>query len=151
MELHLAGEGPQQSAIETLVAELGIQRCVIFRGPMRLGEIAALYANCDAFVSMSWAETFPAGILEAMSTGLPAISAANVGAREIIEDGKTGTLIPLGDFEALAEAICAYHANPAWRIQLGANAAQAVRNTYDWGAVGSRYRELYESLLGDRR
>lgn len=151
VELHLAGEGPEQRSIAQLAAQLDIERRVIFHGPMPGAAIAQLYANSDAFVSMSWAETFPAGLLEAMSTGLPAISAANVGAREIIDAGTTGILVPLGDVDALAEAIRAFGSNAAWRIQTGVNAARKARSTFDWGAVGQRYRELYESLLENRQ
>lgn len=147
VELHLAGEGPERDSIRALAEQLGIERRIIFHGALRTAEIAALYANSDAFVSMSWAETFPAGLLEAMSTGLPPISAENVGAREIIEDSVNGTLVPLGDAEALSKALRRFRENDAWRIEMGANAAQRARTTFDWSAVGASYRELYESLL----
>ena len=147
MHCIIAGAGPQLDALRQEAAELGIAESVEFPGLLSRDAITEVYTRGDVYVSMSWAETFGVAVLEAMSTGLPVVSAANVGATQIIEDGVTGYLVPKGDDEALAAALRRYAANPDFARRQGAAAAAVIRSDYDWKIIGSRYADVYNSLL----
>lgn len=143
----LVGDGPEREALERLTDELGIRQSIAFLGMKNAKEVATLYAESDLYVTMSWAETFPAGVLEAMATGLPAISASNVGATQIIDDGQNGALVPMGDHDAMAQALVRYGSNIEVLRRHGEAAHHKVRAVYDWPVIGRQYRALYESLL----
>ena len=143
----IAGAGPQLEALKQEAADLGVAESVEFPGLLSRDAITEVYARGDVYVSMSWAETFGVAVLEAMSTGLPVVSAANVGATQIVEDGVTGYLVPKGDDEALAAALRRYAANPDLARRQGAAAAAVIRSDYDWKIIGSRYADVYSSLL----
>jgi glycosyltransferase involved in cell wall biosynthesis len=79
-----------------------------------------------------------------MSKGLPIVSFdCPTGPREIVEDGRTGLLVPEGDEEALAAALRELIEDAPRRRRFGAAALEAAR-AYELGAVGRRW----EALLG---
>lgn len=87
-------------------------------------ELKRLYAQADLFVLPSRGDASPFAVLEAMASGLPVV-ATRVGALdEMVDDGKTGLLIPAGDAGALASAVLALAANRA-RLDAMGRAARA--------------------------
>jgi glycosyltransferase involved in cell wall biosynthesis len=97
------GDGPERSRLEALSRELGLDEIVGFVG---FQHPAAYYATADAFVLSSDFEGFGNVIVEALSFGLPVVSTdCPVGPGEILEDGRYGTLVPMGDEAALADAL----------------------------------------------
>jgi glycosyltransferase involved in cell wall biosynthesis len=102
--LIILGEGPERPALEQLIQELGLENSVILGGfesnPFRYMHRAAL------FVSSSRSEGFGNVLVEAMACGAPIVSTSCPGGpAEILENGKWGRLVPVGDAEALAKAM----------------------------------------------
>ena len=145
--LDVAGDGPERPALEMLAGKLGIADAVRWRGYVANADIAQIYAHADLFVTMSRFDPHPPAVLEAMASGLPVISTPTDGAREIIEDGVTGSRVPFDDADALAARVEQYADSAALRTQHGAAARQRIAQRFSWDAVGDRYAALYESLL----
>jgi glycosyltransferase involved in cell wall biosynthesis len=82
-----------------------------------------------------------------MAAGLPVVATASEGALEIIEDGLTGTLVPVDDPESLAETINALLDNPVKRSRLGHNAQLAARRHYSLGRMASDTERIYREAL----
>jgi glycosyltransferase involved in cell wall biosynthesis len=102
--LCILGEGQERSALETLIGSLGLQDRVLLAGYQ--ADPAPWYAHADLFVLSSDHEGFGNVIVEALEHGLPVVSTnCPTGPREILEDGKYGTLVPVGDVQALADAM----------------------------------------------
>jgi glycosyltransferase involved in cell wall biosynthesis len=103
--LIILGEGEDRPILERLVRELGLQEWVALPG-----FVANPYAwmrRATVFVLSSRWEGLPTVLVEAMACGTPVVSTdCPSGPREILEDGKWGKLVPVGDEAALAEAIC---------------------------------------------
>ena len=77
------------------------------------------YRRATVFVMPSYFESFGLSVAEAMAFGLPVIASRSGALPELVENGVTGTLVPSGDPQALAEAIIGLLQNPALRQRLG--------------------------------
>jgi len=102
--LMLLGNGPEEAALRALAEELGVAARVIFAGFQR--DPAPFYASADLFALSSNHEGFGNVIVEALSHGLPVVSTdCPAGPAEILEGGRFGRLVPVGDAAALAGAM----------------------------------------------
>jgi glycosyltransferase involved in cell wall biosynthesis len=109
--------------------------------------LLALYRDADCFVLPSRHDSFGMVVVEAMACGIPAIVSGMVGAREAIEEGRNGWVVPLGDAVALAERM-------AWCVDNRAAlagmrvAARAAAERYSWDAYGTRLVAVMKAVLG---
>ena len=102
--LMVLGDGPDRGRLETLARELGIRDDVDFRG-FQPNPFACM-ARARLFVLSSIYEGLPAALIEAMACGTPVVSTdCPSGPREILEGGRWGRLVPVGDWRALARAM----------------------------------------------
>jgi glycosyltransferase involved in cell wall biosynthesis len=134
-----------RKSLESLVAELGLSGSV--RMPGWQDDIPGALSSLTLFVSAARSEPFGLSIVEAMAAGLPVVAAASEGASEIIEDGLSGRLVPVGDHESLAEAIGALLDDPSERSRLGRNALLAARRRYSLARMAGDTERVYREVL----
>jgi len=104
----------------------------------------------DCFVLPSLAEGISNTILEAMATGIPVI-ATNVGGNaELVDAGKSGSLVPAGDVDAMAIAILGYCTNQSTARSHGIAGRRRVEQLFSLNSMVSRYCEQYDALLATR-
>jgi len=149
MRLWLVGDGELRPAIETLVAEKGLQSHVSFMGIR--ADVAELLGQCDIFALSSEWEGVPLTILEAMAAGRPVVATAVGGVPELVEDGTTGILVPPGDRVALAEALLRLANDPKLRQLMGEEGQKRARERFDITLTAREYETLYLRLLQDRK
>ena len=102
--LIVLGEGRLRPSLQSQARELGIAERVDFPGFQE--NPYAFLGKADLFVLSSRHEALPTVLIEAMACGCPVVSTdCPSGPREILEDGRLGPLVPVGDAEALAEAM----------------------------------------------
>ncbi|MBU8536238.1 glycosyltransferase [Falsiroseomonas tokyonensis] len=118
VHLALAGEGPERGALEALAGELGLGGRVAFLGWRQ--DVGALLAASRMLVVPSRIEPLGNVVLEGFSANRPVVATAADGPREVMRDGETGRLVPIGDHAALAEAIGQLLADPAMADRLAA-------------------------------
>jgi glycosyltransferase involved in cell wall biosynthesis len=92
-----------RSGFEKQVRDLGLRENFLFLG--RRNDVPAILACCDIAVLPSLAEGLPNAVLEYLAAGLPVVASALGGNLEIIQDGRTGLLVPPQDSQALAAAL----------------------------------------------
>jgi len=126
VQLDLAGEGPERAALEAQVRELGLLDRVRFLGWRQ--DVGPLLAEAEILVVPSRVEPLGNVVLEGFSAARPVIATAADGPREVMRDGETGVLVPIGDAEALATAIARVLADPV-RARTLAEAGRAEFET----------------------
>ncbi len=109
-------------------------------------EVVTLYRAADVFALPTLIEGHPLVLLEAMAAGLAVATTDAPGCRDLLEDGATGLLSPVGDDAALAAALLRLLASRELRARLGANAQREVER-YDWPRLGQRYVEAFARIV----
>jgi glycosyltransferase involved in cell wall biosynthesis len=141
----LLGDGPLRSELENLGQELGIASKVTFFGEQldTISHVAAF----DIFALISETEGLSLSICEAMALGKPVVATDVGGNRELVENGKTGFLVPLEDIEALAGAIVRLLQNPEMAYDMGQKAREKIVNQFGLERYINEYQNLYEDTL----
>lgn len=111
VRLVVFGRGEQERQLLEYVKENNLQDVVSIAG--YADNLPAELKSADGFISASKAESFSIVIAQALALGVPCISTdAPLGPREVLGNGRYGRLVPVGDIDALAQAICDYVENP---------------------------------------
>ena len=132
---HIGG-GDNLGALKSQAEALGLQSRIDWRGAQPQGEVLAAYKDADAFVlpcriaADGDRDGLPNVIVEAQSQALPVLSTAVSAIPELVEDGRTGLLVPPDDAEALAVALERLIVEPDLRLSLGKAGALKVHAAF---------------------
>lgn len=129
IELWIIGDGPDRKKLEKLCCELRVASCVKFLGWQN--DLRKYYEQADAFLLTSNSEGWGLAVIEAASFGLPIIMTDVGCAGEVIVDGESGIIIPVGDQSKLEESMVKLINDLDLRKRLGKNAWQAVNNLFN--------------------
>lgn len=144
--LQIAGEGPDRATLERLGFELGIAERVDYLGFVSDGaKLRELYRRASVLALPSAYEGLPMVLLEAMSCGTPVVGSDIPAIAEVIERGRTGLLVPVGDPSRLAEALSEAVAR---RHELGSAARASILANYDQAVVGPRLAQMLLDARG---
>lgn len=136
----IAGDGPLRAELEPLAGELGVTA----RWLGSREDMPSVMNAADALVLSSVVEGLPMVLLEASASGLPCVSTNVGGAREVVEQARTGFLIEPGDVEGLAQAMAKLAGLPEEvRKTMGAAARDRAIERFDVQAVASEWELLY--------
>ena len=154
VEFIIAGDdksrtGENRQRLEALISQLGLTGRVSLLG--RCDDLPQLLSTFDLFVSPSRLESFGLAIVEAMACGVPVVATRTGGAGEIIKDGETGRLVPVGNAKALAKEICDLVENSAERARLSENARRDVADRFSLARMVDATEGLYQDVLAARR
>jgi len=129
-----------------LSKKLGISSNIIFHGLIPHTKVANLYKACRVAILPTLHEYFGLILLEGMSSGRPVVATDAIGPREIVVNGKNGYIVPMGDSDALAEAICKLLGDYDLSYRMGLEGRSLVEERYDWKIIERQYYEIYEKL-----
>jgi glycosyltransferase involved in cell wall biosynthesis len=124
-ECHLIGDGPLRRKIETQIARAGMSDRIISHGPRAYREIVEQLSRASVVVlatvhaSNGKREGIPNVLKEAMACGLPVVGSTISGIPELVDDGRSGLLVPPGDSVALADALERLKRDPTLRRRMG--------------------------------
>ncbi len=141
----LVGDGPLRADIERLLAQLGLQDAVWLTGDR--ADVPELLKLMDVFLLPSLGEGISNTVLEAMASGCPIIATEVGGNVELVDNGSTGALVPVGDQGALEHAMLTLLSDEQDRREQGLNARQKVCRDFDWERTVECYMSVYDVLL----
>jgi L-malate glycosyltransferase len=144
--LVMVGDGPERIHAEHEARQLGVQDRVFFLG--KLDAVAPLLASADLFLIPSQSESFGLSALEALATGVPVIGSRAGGLPEVVTDGETGALCPVGDVEGMAAAAIRLLTDEALWQSVSARAAADARARFSLEEVVAQYEAFYRDVLG---
>lgn len=110
-------------------------------------DIFELLACADIFVLPSYREGIPRTLLEAGSMALPIVTTDAVGCREVVDDGRNGFLVPVGDSELLAQKIAALASDSTLREAFGHASRKKILAEFSVNAIVAQHLALYERQL----
>jgi glycosyltransferase involved in cell wall biosynthesis len=143
--LEIAGNGRCLPELQALASKCGVSQQVRFLGEVR--DVPAVLARASMFVLPSLSEGVSLTLLEAMARGLPVITTAVGGSPEVVEDGRTGFLVPPASPEALAEKILLLLSRPELGQALGLAGRRRVEEHFDVAGMMRQYERLYDEIL----
>lgn len=127
--------------LEQLIYTLGLENRVQLLGWLDHAE--HLLLALDLFVSASETESFGLAIAEAMAAETAVVATATEGAREVVEDGKSGFLVPIGDVQKMAKAIITLLRDGDRRKAMGARGRELIREKFSLERMVDQIEELY--------
>ena len=142
----ILGDGPLRQELETLARELGIESRVLFLGNQT--EVSPYLSLLDVVcLSSNQPEGCSNAILEAMALGKPVVATRVGGNVELVEDGKTGLLVPIQDPKALADAILSLLNNPEQAREMGKQGKDRVAKDFSLERMVRDYEAIYEEAM----
>jgi len=146
MTLVIVGEGSRGEEMKTLAGELRLGDRVRFLGIRR--DVPRIMGAADGYVMSSSWEGLPMVLLEAQACGLPVVTTAVGGCAEVVQDGRTGFLVPPQDPNALAQAMLRVMALPeAERRQMSEAARRHVVASFSLDRVVDEWEGLFAEQL----
>lgn len=145
--------GPIDAAKDDAITTADVDRAATDGGIRFLGmrdDLEDLYAAMDLYVLASYREGFPRSAMEAAAMGLPLVVTDIRGCRQVVDDGVTGTLVPVGDAAAIADAVAALATDDATRVAMGRAGLEKAHKEFDDRKVIDITLGVYERLLGTR-
>lgn len=142
--LIFVGKGDLEGRLRQQADEIGIAERVLFLG--QRSDIPALLACMDVVVSASDSEGMSNALIESAAAGVPAIATDVGGSPEIVDEGRTGMLVPAGDPGAIAAAILELYRRPDLRALMSSCAAKKASSIWSLDAMIASHEALYQSL-----
>jgi N-acetyl-alpha-D-glucosaminyl L-malate synthase BshA len=143
--LVMVGDGPDRGMAQDEARALGVADRVQFLG--RIENVAPLLSSADLFLLPSENESFGLSALEALACGVPVVASDAGGIPEVIQEGITGALRPVGDVDAMAAAAIGILADEARWARMSVAAAADARLRFSEDRVIGQYEATYEDAL----
>lgn len=112
-------------------------------------DIEKYFTKFDVYVFPTLMEGSSKSVYEAMAAGIPVITTPNAGS--IIEDGKDGFIVPVGDVKALKEKMQYFKDNPDEIVRMGKNGREKIANGFLWEDYAQRVADVYKTLLKENK
>jgi glycosyltransferase involved in cell wall biosynthesis len=146
LRLLLVGAGSSEQDLKRLATECGLADAVHFLG---YGDPRPALAAADLFVLTSQRESFGFAPVEAMLSGLPVLRTDSHGARDQVVEGETGRVVPVGDVDAVAQAMVEFATSPdRWQAMGDAGRGRALEH-FTLVRMAERVEQIYNEVLAE--
>ena len=135
---------------EKEIKQLEDDGIIKYLGVKSHAEMPYIYAITDIVVLMSHREGFPRCLVEAAAMAKPLIATDIRGCREAVEPGVNGFLVPMRDYQALANALDNLINDPDLRTKMGKNSRRKAKKDFDEGNLVNTILSTYKRLLKEK-
>ena len=143
--LVLVGDGERMQDVRYKADSFGLKESVKFLG--KVDNVLPVLQDCSVCVLCSETEGFSNALIEYMGCGKPVVATAVGGNTELVEDGITGYIVPVGDTKALADRIITVLQDTELAKRMGLKGAERVRQNFGLARMIEAYVSLYKDLL----
>lgn len=147
-ELLVIGSG-DHDALAAVATGCGIADAVHLTG--FVDDLPTAIASCDILCSASEYEGFGLTLAEGMASGLPVVATSTGGVPDVVDDGVTGHLVPVGDLAAFTDRLARLAESPAERAALGTAGRARATELFSLGAVSRAFEDAYHAAAGRGR
>jgi glycosyltransferase involved in cell wall biosynthesis len=140
----IIGDGPERETIERIISQEGLADRVTLWG-MRHDVDTAL-SRMDLLVLTSLSESCPNAVLEAMRASLPVVATNCTSLEDIIEEGKNGFVVPIGDVGSLVVAVKKILSGESTRMTMGHRSREIVCDRFSLPAAAKELSQAYQSF-----
>ncbi|HEX8169241.1 MAG TPA: N-acetyl-alpha-D-glucosaminyl L-malate synthase BshA [Thermoanaerobaculia bacterium] len=144
--LIMVGDGPDRSRAEAFARAHHLRDRVIFLG--NVPNLEEILGACDLFLLPSESESFGMAALEALCSEAPVIATHSGGLPEVVDEGETGYLLPVGAVAEMAERGIEILRDDELRKRMGRRARERAIEQFSEAKIVPRYREMYERVIG---
>jgi glycosyltransferase involved in cell wall biosynthesis len=148
-QLVMLGDGLLLDSIRTSAEQRGMRDTVTFRG--RVPNVPEYLAASDVLLSTASQEGLPKNVMEAMATGLPVVAYDIRGCSDLVVDGETGFLVPLGDVRGLVDKLVWLAHHPDERHNMGVAGRRRIEEMFSLETVLPQLKAIYQNELGRER
>jgi colanic acid/amylovoran biosynthesis glycosyltransferase len=145
-QLTLVGDGADRASLEELARKLGIAERLKFTGYVNQEGVREYLQRSDIFILPSFAEGVPVSLMEAMASGVPVVATHVGGVAELVEQEKTGLIVPPADSLALCEAVARYLDDPHLRRQVAQRGREMVAKHFNFDMELDKLAGLFAGL-----
>ncbi len=150
IKLLIIGDGPDRNKLQILVQQLGIENYVQFNGNIENSLLPDYYNKFSVFVSLSDYESFGVVAVEAMACECPVIVSDADGFSEVVENNKTGFIVPKRDAIATQLAIQKFLDDDSLRQNMGKKGRERVMRLYDWDMNIGQMLDFYNKAVSEK-
>ena len=144
-KLLMVGEGPEIPVVRELADELGVSEDITYLGKQE--DVACVLSMADVLLLPSEKESFGLAALEAMACGKPVISSNAGGLPEVIQDGVTGYVLPIGDIHGMAEKGILLATNKELYQSFSEQSIKRAHEVFSHEKIAEQYEEIYERVV----
>ena len=150
--LLVIGAGYAETAYKKQVEQIKLETRVIFAGSQSHDQDLPAYYNLGDFLVLpsTHSESFGLVVLEGMASEKPAIVSALPGPSQLVQDGKNGFIVKVGDIEGLKEKIETLAGKPEICEQMGRVARQMILDRYQWKNIGRLLETQFKTIIAAR-
>ena len=145
IHLKIIGDGPERQELERFVRDNKLSKVITFAGWVQPGDLPKQYQSADVFVGPSVEgadgrqEAFGLVFAEAAAAGLPVVTTGIGGIRDIVQDKKTGIIVPQRDARALCNTLEYLYAHRTEGVLMGERGRKLVEASFSWDAIAEKY------------
>ena len=129
---------------------LGVHEALSMPGSVPHAAVPAMLDAHEVFLNTSRVDNAPVSLIEALACGLPVVSTDAGGIPDLIEHGRTGCLVPVGDADGLAQAVLRLASDPTFARELSEEGRRHSERRYAWPQIFARWESLLASAAHSR-
>ena len=145
VKFYVVGDGPLRKELECYAESLGIKQDVNFTGWIK--NLRAIYSELDIVALTSLNEGTPVALIEAQSAARPCVATCVGGVPNVIENGRSGILVPSFDVNGFTNALLQLLNNPDMAISMGRYGRKKIKTKFNEKRLFRDIMHLYEELL----